>query len=304
MNSDQCLSFSSVVKLEILSTLPRMNCCKKAFLLGLLYNSAPVDKSRFATSFGLRESAETAEDLLGAVAEATVKEGYYVGRKKYFLEYSSKAFSSFRAKISHGQSIREAAKFRCAECESAFIGGLMVSSSTVNDPRKGYHLEISFSKENSELSEPVSSLLSECGFEMKRTVRANKSALYIKSNTAIADILSYVGAMKASFDVTNTYIERDIRNNENRATNFVAENISKSVSANQRHLAAINKLIENNMLDKLPRELYETAMLRIENDDMSLSELALIHEPPITKSGLNHRLAKICREADEISKES
>ena len=58
------------------------------------------------------------------------------------------------------------------------------------------------------------------------------------------------------------------------------------------------------MLDKLPKELYETAMLRIENDDMSLSELALIHEPPITKSGLNHRLAKICKEAEEISERS
>ncbi len=293
-------SFSSRVKLEILSELPRMNCCKKAFLFGLLYNSVCGENGRSLVSFGQKESAETAENLLGAVAECEISERYHAGRKKYFLEFSSKAFSSFIAKIIHGQSVREAAKFRCAECESAFLGGIIVSAATLNDPHKGYHLEVILSEKNSALIDPLRSMFSECGFEMKITNRANKSLLYVKNNTAIADLLSYVGAMRASFDVANTYIERDIRNNENRATNFVAKNISKTVDATQKQIAAINKLIDANTLENLPKELYETALLRLENDELSLSELALLHEPPLTKSGLNNRLKRICREAEEI----
>ena len=131
-------------------------------------------------------------------------------------------------------------------------------------------------------------------------MRKNKIGVYFKSNTVISDILSYAGAMKASFEVTNTFIERDIRNNENRATNFVAKNISKSVTATQKQISAINKLIEKGKLDGLSTELIQTALLRLENDDISLAELALMHEPPISKSGLNHRLEKICAAADDI----
>ena len=97
-----------------------------------------------------------------------------------------------------------------------------------------------------------------------------------------------------------SYIERDIRNNENRATNFVAKNISKSVTASQRHIAAINKLKDLDKLSLLPSELLQTALLRVENDAVSLSELALLHDPPISKSGLNHRLEKICKFSEDF----
>ena len=171
---------------------------------------------------------------------------------------------------------------------------------SVNDPRKGYHMEVSLSEANGARAEKLIDLFEECGFTPKISKRNGKYSLYFKSNTTISDILSYSGAMKASFEVANTYIERDIRNNENRATNFVAKNISKTVEATQRQISAINKIISSNRFDMLSSELKETAVLRLENDDVSLSELALMHEPPISKSGLNHRLEKICREADCI----
>ena len=46
-------------------------------------------------------------------------------------------------------------------------------------------------------------------------------------------------------------------------------------------------------LSKMPEELQITAMLRLEHFDATLSELAALHDPPITKSGVNHRLKKI-----------
>jgi DNA-binding protein WhiA len=124
--------------------------------------------------------------------------------------------------------------------------------------------------------------------------------LYYKTNSAISDLIYYVGGTKSSFDVANTWVEHDIRNNENRATNCVARNISRSVSASQKHITAIEQLAACGRLSGLPEELQQTAALRLENDAASLSELARLHKPPITKSGLNQRLTKLLRAAEEL----
>ena len=293
------MSFSNDVKKELLSLPIKMNCCRKAMLFGLLFNAEHIEGTRMRVGFALRQTAELALSLLGNAPES-ISEGSRAGRRLYSFEFSSKPFSSFIFNISHGQSLSDAAKFRCEECRACFARGLLISLSTVNDPYKGYHLEIPISAGNAERLEPLMSFFEEIGFPAKRVERQNKVGAYFKSNTVISDILSYAGAMRSSFEMANTFIERDIRNNENRATNFVAKNISKSVAATQRQISAIHKLIEKGKLEQLSSELMQTALLRIENDDVSLSELALMHEPPISKSGLNHRLEKICDAVKDI----
>ncbi len=294
------MSFSEEVKKELLALDIKMNCCRKAMLFGMLYNSIHKDGTHMCAEFTLCDIADTAAELLGKNADPIVSCTTRGGRKKYTLDFSSKSFSSFIFRISRGDGISEAAKFRCGECKSAFLRGVLISSATVNDPTKGYHLEIPIHQGAEERLEPLRALTRECGFDAKVRGGQRGVSLYFKSNTAISDILSFAGAMRASFEVTNSYIEHDIRNNENRATNFVAKNISRSVNATQKQIAAINKLITHNKLELLSSELIQTARLRIENDDVSLSELALMHEPPISKSGLNHRLEKICLAADEL----
>ena len=102
------------------------------------------------------------------------------------------------------------------------------------------------------------------------------------------------------FAIINNRIARDIRNNENRATNCVAKNIEKSISAATRQVEAINKILEHNRLDTLPESLRVTALLRYRNPDATLDELVLLHVPPISKSGLNHRLQKLQEIAEDL----
>ena len=109
-----------------------------------------------------------------------------------------------------------------------------------------------------------------------------------------------MGAARSNFDMANVCIMRDIRNGENRATNCVARNISRSVSASRKHIDAIELLSKSGKLPKLNEELRYTARLRIENPSASLTELARMHEPPISKSGLNRRLTKILEESEDI----
>ena len=112
------------------------------------------------------------------------------------------------------------------------------------------------------------------------------------------DLLVLMGAHRVIFDVINTRIEREIRNHENRVNNCDTRNLERTVSASERQMSAIERLRETGKLDNLPAELRETARLRYENPDASLDALADLHSPPITKSGLNHRLRRITDAAD------
>ena len=293
------MSFSNEIKTELLSLPIKKNCCKKAFLLGLLYNSRQNKEGRRTAVYGLEESAWAASDILGAVALPSINSSVRAGRRWFELSFVSKAVSSFLYKVEQQQKIEDAASFRCDCCRGAFLRGVLVSTASINDPYKGYHLEISLLKEHEKRLAPLKEFILDCGFEPRELTRESKVSLYFKSNAQISDILSFSGAMRSSFDFANVCIERDIRNNENRATNCVAKNISKSVDATRKQIDAIKKLELCHKLESLSPELQQTARLRIENEDISLSELARLHEPPISKSGLNHRLAKICESAAE-----
>jgi DNA-binding protein WhiA len=103
------------------------------------------------------------------------------------------------------------------------------------------------------------------------------------------------------FEIINSRIEREIRNNENRATNCVARNIEKTIAAATKQIEAINRLMETGKLQSLPESLRITAEQRYANPDASLDELVALHVPSISRSGLNHRLQKLVDAADELS---
>ena len=166
----------------------------------------------------------------------------------------------------------------------------------MNDPQKSYHLE--FSLPDEVRAEKLMSALGRVVPTPKRVDRASRFGMYYKHNELIFHLLNYMGGGQSRFVLTNTFIERDIRNAENRATNCVTKNISKAVAASNRQIEAIERLAESGKLLSLPEELRYTAELRLENPSATLFELAYMHEPPISKSGLNRRLTRLLEEAD------
>ena len=186
----------------------------------------------------------------------------------------------------------------CVSCRMCFVRGVFVSNGTMSDPMSGYHMEIKL--KNAQVAKSIYELLVEEGVPPKIVNRKTSVGLYYKNSSGIEDVLTYLGTVKSVFDLMNAKIERDIRNSVNRSTNCVAGNISKSVSAAQKQVAAITKIEEAGKLQMLESDLFETAKLRRDNPSLSLSELAHAHNPPISKSGLNHRLTKIIEFADGI----
>lgn len=307
------MSFTTQIKDE-LSALPiKSTCCRKAFLYGILYGATVTDKGAEVAvtlhipSGGTLDFPTLLSPLfqkqLGCVPAISYETR---GAHRYLhLSFTSKpaAFrlrDLARAETADASLLPSTLGFRCGECSMAFLRGVFLAVGTVTDPSKAYHMELRAPSDGrAELL--CAHLLSLC-FTPGSTRRRDSVGFFWKGSASIQDFLTYLGATHSVFAMLNTQIKRDIRNNENRATNCVAENISRSIHAGGRQVAAILFLQAHDLIPALSPELQITAKLRLEHPEATLVELAALHEPPITKSGLNHRLEKIlalCERAGE-----
>ncbi len=299
------MSFADSLREELAALPIKKPCCRRAFVAGFLLSAKR--ESGHAVSLRCRYRAGVApvcEALETLYSKApTVTEVASHGHR-----YTDLFMESLACARLTGQLQAEAADpdlllklSNCDLCHSAFLRGVFLYGGTVSDPHKDSHLEFFLREGRGE--EALAACLRGLSYEPKRIKRDAGCGLYYKDSTSVGDLLTMMGAIHTTFDYLNTRIERDIRNNENRATNCVARNIEKSISAATRQMEAIDLLLSHDALGGLAEPLYVTAMLRYRNPDATLEELRELHTPPISKSGLNHRLRKIIDAADRFKDE-
>lgn len=174
-------------------------------------------------------------------------------------------------------------------CRSAFLRGAFLAGGSTTDPEKRYHLELVTG--HLFVHRELQSLLLEMGFAPKMIDRNSNYVTYIKRSEAIADFLTTIGAPLAAMEIMNAKVEKHLRNGVNRWSNCDVANLEKAVDAAQSQIEAIRKLEKGAGLATLPEKLRETAKLRLENPELSLSQLAAMAQ--VSKSCLNHRLRKL-----------
>jgi len=180
----------------------------------------------------------------------------------------------------------------------AYLRGAFLGSGSVSDPAKAYHLE--FSTVNIEISHNLKKLINSYKLNAKIVTRKNNNVVYIKESEHITDLLNLMGAYNALMHLEDVKIKKQMRNDVNRIVNCETANLNKTVDTSMRQIDCINYIIKNQGLDYLPENLHEIAKLRVENLDMSLKELGEIMKKPLGKSGVNHRLKKIEKMAEEL----
>ena len=186
-------------------------------------------------------------------------------------------------------------------CKTAFFRGAFLAGGSVTDPSKGYHLE--FATTHQRVARESYALLQEMlGFYPKTAVRGGSQVLYLKTSDQISDVLTCLNAPVAAMGIMEAKLEKELNNKVNRRCNCDEANTSKVVEASQEQISAIRVLENRGCLEKLPPKLKQAAIVRLENPEASLAELAAMMEPPISKSAMNHRmqrLAQIAKEADQ-----
>lgn len=184
-------------------------------------------------------------------------------------------------------------------CKASFLRGAFLAGGSVTDPGKGYHMEITTTHQS--VSRETYLLITEAmGFSPKNAQRNGGQVLYLKQSEQISDFLTYLGAPVAAMGIMETRLEKELNNKVNRRCNCDDANTSKVVEAAQEQLAAIRILQEAGVIEKLPAKLKQAAVARENNPSASLSELAAMMDPPITKPAMNNRMKKLM----ELSKET
>jgi hypothetical protein len=183
-------------------------------------------------------------------------------------------------------------------CKRAFLRGAFLSAGSMSDPEKSYHFEIVCSTNQKAVQ--LQGMMNSFDLEAKIVERKNHFVVYLKEGSQIVDILNVMEAHKALMDLENVRIMKNMRNNVNRQVNCETANINKTVNAAVRQIEDIRYIESEIGLEKLPPALRQMAQLRLEYPEAALAELGTLSEPPVGKSGVNHRLRKIGEVADEL----
>ncbi|MBP3509725.1 DNA-binding protein WhiA [Oscillibacter sp.] len=183
-------------------------------------------------------------------------------------------------------------------CRASFLRGIFFAGGSVTDPLKRYHLELTTS--HAQVSRELDVLLRECGYPPKCVSRNGSFVTYFKQSDQIEDFLTLIGAPVAAMNLMSAKMEKDLRNSVNRRLNCDSANLDKAVLAAQEQMEAIRALQTTGLLEQLPDKLQMTAALRLENPELTLSELAEEFDPPVSKSCLNHRLRKLSELAKTV----
>ena len=184
------------------------------------------------------------------------------------------------------------------ECLKAIIKGLFLGSGSINNPENKYHLEIVLNQE--ENLEDSIKILEKLGIRSKKMTTKNKYSIYIKEGEEISKFLALIGANKAVMRFEEIRVQKEMKGKVNRLVNCETANLNKTLNASIEQIAAIKKLQKTGEFNKLNDNLKEIALLRLEYPDMSLLELGKKLKEPLGKSGVNYRLKRIIKIAEEL----
>ena len=291
------MSYTEELKEALLSLPVKAPCCKRALLLGMLAVRAKSDADEISLSLDGEALVDFAVSLIRSQLgrEATVKKNAYRA-SSFTLTFRSHAASEMLSQLNE-KPLSEIQAKACENCKLMLLRGIFLASGRVTDPTKALHLEFSCGENR----DAVAFFLSD-GFDFppKAAERRNEKLIYYKSNSAVSELLMLIGCSNAGFDVINRMIENEYRMEASRRANCETGNIAKAVKASMKQIEMIERLEAANKLSFLPPELMETAKFRLLHRDLSLTQLASAMTPPISKSGLNHRLTKIMELAKQF----
>lgn len=189
-------------------------------------------------------------------------------------------------------------KPRKGDAAKGFLRDCFLKYGSMSNPEKGYHLE--FACESEEDAQRIIAALSEFGIDAKTVVRKRYKVVYIKESEDIVELLNVLGAHVCLMNMENVRILKDMRNSINRQVNCETANISKTVNAAAKQLDDIRYVEAHYGLGNLDEKLKVAAEARLKYPDATLAELGASLEPPVGKSGMNHRLRRICEIADNL----
>lgn len=286
------MSFSSEVKEELAKRISPARHCRIAELAAIMNFCGQYgrdEKGGFTIGFQTEN-------------EAVVRKGFTLLKKTYNIDtdisLSEQEMRDILDKIGNPEEPVSSLLIKNTCCRRAFLRGAFLSVGSMSDPAKGYHLEFDCVSESK--ARQLRELMRDFEIESKIIRRKKYYVVYLKEGAGIVELLNVCEAYVSLMNLENMRILKEMRNSVNRRVNCETANIAKTVSAAARQVEDIEYIRKYYGFQNLPETLRQMAEIRLENPDVALKELGELFDPPLGKSGVNHRLRKLSELAEEI----
>jgi DNA-binding protein WhiA len=180
-------------------------------------------------------------------------------------------------------------------CRRTYLRGAFMASGSLTDPRVGAHLELRTASPES--AHELAELAAEEGFPLTVHVGGRHAIAYAKRGDTIRDLLVALGAHGSELRLEEAAVLAETRAQANRLANADAGNLRRQARAAEEQIAAIEAL---GGAEALSRGLREVAELRVGYPEATLSELAELSRPSLTRATVAGRLRRIVERADSL----
>ena len=298
------MSFSSEVKQELLGIIPSARHCQIAEIAAFVrfLGGKNLEEDLPGDTLELRTDSEDTASLLftlfkrayniDMVASREPKKARGKGGGILLAVPAGEGGRSVRKSVSH----RSVLQMEC--CKKTFLRGAFIAAGSISSPEKSYHLEfVCREKEDADL---LLDVLLRLGFGAKAVLRKGDYVVYLKEGDQITDLLGVMGGSHSFLSIESVRVMKDMRSRVNRRVNCETANLGKTIASAVRQIEDITYIRDHGGFAELPPALQEMAEARLQYPDASLLELGSFLDPPIGKSGVNHRLRKLSGIADQL----
>lgn len=316
------MSFSSTTKNELARLTITENCCKLSELAALVRMCGTIQISPMK-KFNIKFTTENAaiarrifaflKDLYEGDIEVMVRRNKQLKKNNSYLIVIRDNDMTKQLLLDVGFLKDENAnlfdiEYKVADkildrrcCKRSYIRASFLGGGSISNPEKAYHLEYVTNTE--EHSQDLCNIINSFGLNSKIVVRKDNFVVYLKEGEQIVDLLNIMGAHQALLKFEDIRVLKEVRNNINRLVNCETANLSKTIDASMRQIENIEKIRKFMGLDKLPKKLRDVAEARLNNPEATLKEIGAMLDPPVGKSGVNHRFRKIEEIAEDLKGE-
>ena len=288
------MSFSLNVKEELEKVIPNSRHCQVAELAAIIH---------FGCKIGMNNGSPEKVTIISE--NSSVSRKYFTLLKKTIIinGIAEKILQAVKVldESGHLHSLAEEVNpvlLKNSCCRRSFLRGAFLCLGSMSDPNKGYHLE--FVCEYEAWAEQIRQMIGSFDIEARIIRRKKYYVVYLKEGAGIVDLLNVMGAHRCLMQLETLRVEKEVRNSINRQVNCEAANITKTVNAANKQIEDIKLLQKHYGLSNLPENLRQMAEIRLEHPESSLQELGGFLNPPVGKSGVNHRLRKLSEMAEKI----
>jgi len=304
MNSTTPLSYTAQVKREILAQKQWRTTYKKQLVCGLMHFAQQYGPAKISLTTKEEQVARYYADLVPRLVplqgSITLLAAETVNQVTYTVQVDEQ---SDRINLLNyfAMLYPEGVTFDLLGGENgtaAFLAGAFLACGSIADPEKNYHLE--FAPANHSSFSQLCDMLTEVGFAPRLTERRGQKLIYFHDSQQIEDMLAFLGCSRMALEIMGVKIVKERRNVANSLSNCDTANIDKTISAATQQITAITKILEQKGEDYLSEDLLQLAKIRLQSPELSLRELGEALNPPLSRSGVNHRLQRLLKMAEEL----